>query len=287
MQRRKRVLSGDELAALLPILRASRRPYAPAMMFMLLTLTRRQETAMARWRDVNLEAATWTIPETKNGETHIVPLSKQAIDLLRSRLSIGESGTPTAPNPDTFLFATSSGSALLNWDRETKTLQRASGTGGWTRHDLRRTGATMLGNMARRDHHWHGGGPNAREPGIERAPLPMTLSADNGKGGEQLTILGFVGGVVFLGMFFGIWWMVFEAAREYSEKQDRNELAEACVAYSHESRETQMLDGRQWAEKCRRYFDSRPQHEVDRDGSYWGQRLEDAQREWRQLERTK
>ena len=102
---------------------------------------------MARWRDVNLEAATWTIPETKNGETHIVPLSKQAIDLLRSRLSIGESGTPTAPNPDTFLFATSSGSALLNWDRETKTLQRASGTGGWTRHDLRRTGATMLGNM--------------------------------------------------------------------------------------------------------------------------------------------
>ena len=34
---------------------------------MLLTLTRRHEAALARWRDVDMEARTWTIPETKNG----------------------------------------------------------------------------------------------------------------------------------------------------------------------------------------------------------------------------
>jgi integrase len=73
--RRKRILSRDELAAVLPALRTSSRPYAPALRFMLLTLTRRQETALARWRDVDREARTWIIPETKNGEPHIVPLS--------------------------------------------------------------------------------------------------------------------------------------------------------------------------------------------------------------------
>ncbi len=35
----------------------------------------------------------------------------------------------------------------MNWDRETRAIQIASGTNGWTRHDLRRTGATMLGEM--------------------------------------------------------------------------------------------------------------------------------------------
>ena len=42
--RRKRVLSRDELAAVLTVLRASSRPYAPALRFMLLTLSRRQSS---------------------------------------------------------------------------------------------------------------------------------------------------------------------------------------------------------------------------------------------------
>jgi integrase len=145
--RRKRFLSRDELAALLPALRASRRPYGAALLFMLLTLTRRQETAMVRWRHINLEARTWTIPETKNGEPHTVPLSQQALDLLRSRLPTGDDGKPITPDPDALVFATSTGAPLGNWDRETKAIQEASKTADWTRHDLRRTGATMLGEM--------------------------------------------------------------------------------------------------------------------------------------------
>jgi integrase len=140
VKRRKRILTRDELTTVLPALRASSRPYADALRFMLLTLTRRQETALARWGDVNLEARTWTIRETKNGEMHVVPLSPQAIDLLRSRL-------PADLDPHALIFSTSTGAPLGNWDRETKALQEASGTSGWTRHDLRRTGATMLGEM--------------------------------------------------------------------------------------------------------------------------------------------
>jgi integrase len=147
VRRRRRVLTRDELTALLPILRTSSRPYAAALRFMLLTLTRRQETALARWRHVNMEARTWSILETKNGEPHVVPLSRQAIELLRSRLSADDSGNPKQPEASALIFATSTGAQLSNWDRETKALQDASGTSGWTRHDLRRTGATMLGEM--------------------------------------------------------------------------------------------------------------------------------------------
>jgi integrase len=145
--RRKRVLTRDELAAVLTVLRASSRPYAPALRFMLLTLSRRQETALARWRDLNFESRSWTIIETKNGEPHTVPLSRQALELLRSRLPVDASGSPKQPDPAALIFSASTGAPLCSWDRETKTLQKASGTSGWTRHDLRRTGATMLGEM--------------------------------------------------------------------------------------------------------------------------------------------
>jgi integrase len=147
VERRRRVLAPEELKRLLPTLSLSGRPYAAAMRFMLLTLTRRQEAAMARWRDVNMEARTWSISDTKNGEPHVVPLSRQAMDLLRSRLPADDDGNPKQPDPNAPIFATSTGAPLGNWDRETKTLQEASGTEGWTRHDLRRTGATMLGEM--------------------------------------------------------------------------------------------------------------------------------------------
>jgi hypothetical protein len=39
------------------------------------------------------------------------------------------------------------GNPLGNWDREAKAIMTASGTEAWMRHDLRRTGATMLGDM--------------------------------------------------------------------------------------------------------------------------------------------
>jgi integrase len=163
VNKRTRVLSRDELAALLPALRACAKPHAALIRLLLLTLTRLNEAAGARWRDVDLDAGTWTIHETKNGEPHTVPLSKQAAELLRTihavgipqkrkgRRKRGEASVEPLPplplKPEDLIFRTDRGTALGNWDRETKTLQEASKTGGWHRHDLRRTGATMLGEM--------------------------------------------------------------------------------------------------------------------------------------------
>jgi integrase len=142
VRRGGRFLSRDELAALLPVLAADDRPYAAAVRFMLLTLARREEVCSATWRDVDFPAETWTISDTKNGQPHVVPLSRQAVSLLRSRLP-----AEGKPDPAALIFGTSTGKSLGNWDRETKAIMQASGTEGWHRHDLRRTGATMLGEM--------------------------------------------------------------------------------------------------------------------------------------------
>ena len=138
--RRDRVLSRSELAALLPVLRASDRPYGPALHFLLLTLARREELGGARWADVDLKAATWSLPTTKNKQVHVVPLSRQALALLQAR-------RPAGAKPSDLVFANSEGGTLQNWDRESKRIMEASRTTGWTRHDLRRAGATMLGEM--------------------------------------------------------------------------------------------------------------------------------------------
>ena len=169
VERRRRVLTHDELAALLPVLRVSSRPCAAALRFIFLTLARRQEVANALWRDVNLELRTWTIPVTKNGEPHIVPLSRQALGLLRSQLPVDDVGNLIHPDPNRPVFATSNGAPFGDWDRETKVIQRASNTGQWTRHDLRRTGATMLGEM--------GELPDIIEAALNHASIRSPLAA--------------------------------------------------------------------------------------------------------------
>lgn len=116
------------------------KAHSAVLRFILLTLARREEAAGARWREIDLTSRTWTVPSerTKNAEPHIVPLSRQTVALLQT---LGPGAA------DELLFRTFTGGPISNWDRETKVLQEASGTSGWSRHDLRRTGATMLGEM--------------------------------------------------------------------------------------------------------------------------------------------
>lgn len=52
---------------------------------LLLTGARRTNAARMRWADVDLEKGEWCIPESKNGESIIVPLVDKAIDILKSR----------------------------------------------------------------------------------------------------------------------------------------------------------------------------------------------------------
>jgi integrase len=171
--RRDRVLSKDELAKLLPVLATSDRPYAACLRLIMLTLTRREEASTALWGHVDLESATWTIPETKNGQPHVLPLSRQAVTLLHTLLPKDKHGNPTKAAATRPVFATATGGALCNWDRETKAIMKDSGTGGWTRHDLRRTGATRLGEA--------GVPPHVIEAALNHTSISSQLAATYNK----------------------------------------------------------------------------------------------------------
>jgi integrase len=67
---------------------------AQAMRFLTLTATRASETLLATWDEINLSEKVWTIPaeRMKEGKEHRVPLSPQAIELLKSLYT--EDGNP-------------------------------------------------------------------------------------------------------------------------------------------------------------------------------------------------
>ena len=61
-----------------------------AFEFLVLTATRSQEVREARWSEINFKEQTWTIPaeRTKKGREFCVPLSSQAIEVLRKATTI-------------------------------------------------------------------------------------------------------------------------------------------------------------------------------------------------------
>jgi integrase len=58
---------------------------ALALRFLILTAARSGEVRGAMWSEIDLDAATWTIPAArmKGGRPHKVPLSQPALDILR------------------------------------------------------------------------------------------------------------------------------------------------------------------------------------------------------------
>ncbi len=83
---RERFLQPEELPLFFAALEAEpnsdMRDY---FMMLLLTGARRRNVAAMRWKDISLDLASWTIPETKNGESYTVNLPQEALALLKSR----------------------------------------------------------------------------------------------------------------------------------------------------------------------------------------------------------
>jgi hypothetical protein len=67
-----------------------------------------------------------------------LPLSKAALDLIKSL-----PGSEKA-EPDDFVFPNRDGGAQDDWQRVSDRIQEVSETSDWTRHDIRRTGSTLL-----------------------------------------------------------------------------------------------------------------------------------------------
>ncbi len=83
----------DELGAFMARLRAAEGMGALALEFAILTAARSGEVRGARWQEIDLEAAVWTVPaeRMKTGKEHRVPLSTAALDVLKRLPRLAES----------------------------------------------------------------------------------------------------------------------------------------------------------------------------------------------------
>lgn len=117
-----------------------------ALRLMLLTFVRTVELRAAHWAEFNLDRAEWRIPaeRMKMREPHIVPLSRQAVELL-TELHTHTGGRsflfPNYRNPKTCMTATT-----LN-----RALERMGFNGkdsiGFSAHGFRATASTMLNEL--------------------------------------------------------------------------------------------------------------------------------------------
>jgi integrase len=111
--------------------------YGRIVKLLALTGCRRDEIGGLRWSEVNLNAATITLPaeRTKNGHRHVVPLAPAAVDILSTiERVVGRD----------FVFG-QYGQGFSGWADKKQKL--GDSVGSWVLHDLRRTFRTGLGKL--------------------------------------------------------------------------------------------------------------------------------------------
>jgi integrase len=157
---RSRYLNDAEIAQLLQTLYSSssiKTLYKIAIHLLLMLLTRKIELVHAKWEQVDFEKSTFTITTSKMGTQLVIPLPTQAIALFRILQELSPqkilSNDGVLQGSD-YIFVVNSQNIPLNQ----YTLNQHSSTINhimfgnnkdqyFTIHDLRRTGATHLGEM--------------------------------------------------------------------------------------------------------------------------------------------
>jgi integrase len=113
-----------------------------ALKLLLVTAQRKGEVISARWEDIDIAGAWWTIPaeRSKNGLPHRVPLSRLAISLLNDarQLTGEEKSTWVFPSPKKEHM----GPTAL--DHAVRRRIEEVGLTDFTPHDLRRTAASYM-----------------------------------------------------------------------------------------------------------------------------------------------
>ena len=159
----KRALARSEIPELLVKVEASGSspPIKIALRLLLLTFVRPKELRDAAWAEFDLDNAVWEIPEErmKMGTRHIVPLSTQAVALLRRLKAIDGSRPLLFPNhrdPRRPMSATT-----LN-----RCLERLGYGGHFSAHGFRATASTHLNEMG-----WSGDAIERQLSHLERSKV--------------------------------------------------------------------------------------------------------------------
>lgn len=140
-----KALSRDELKQLLNAVHTYGGD--PATIFglqlILLTFVRTIELRGARWEEINFQAAEWRIPaeRMKMKEPHVIPLSRQAIAILKALLVVNghrEFLFPNRRDPKRYITSTTLNRALERMGL------LGEGSIGFSAHGFRSTACTML-----------------------------------------------------------------------------------------------------------------------------------------------
>ena len=144
--RRDRVLTGGEIRGLWAVCGSSEaggigEPFASFVKLLLLTGQRRSEVAGMRWSEIETGKSLWTIPgeRTKNKLVHVVPLSPQAMEIVKVVTRIDKSD---------HVFTTTGDSGVGGFSRAKERIdERMKAATPWTFHDLRRTTSTGMAEI--------------------------------------------------------------------------------------------------------------------------------------------
>jgi integrase len=145
---RDRTLSDPEWRALHRAVQRLEYPSGPFVHLLMLTALRRAEVSHARWDEFDLtDKKRWTIPKErmKNDRTHVVPLTKQLVDIINA-----------LPRNGDYLFTSRNGSPLAGYSTLKTRLDRlmleefqredpsVTEIEHWTLHDIRRSVRTQM-----------------------------------------------------------------------------------------------------------------------------------------------
>jgi integrase len=138
-KQRERVLSEDEIRLVWKALDDESPLIAALFRIRLLTAQRGGEVHGASWSEFDLATGWWTIPaeRSKNGLAHRVPLSPQAVRILKTwRETVDDS-------PWVFPSSRKKGPHIAHAQKAIERIVRASGV-NFRGHDLRRTAASLM-----------------------------------------------------------------------------------------------------------------------------------------------
>ena len=136
-EKRDRWINSSELKMLMQSIKEELNVSAKNFIWMsLLTGARKTELLTAKWSHIDWDRTELKLPETKNGKTHYIPLSKIAIDFIK-KIEV------TPGNPYIFPGHIKN-KHLVNVSKPWKRVCKKAGLEGICIHDLRRTVGSWL-----------------------------------------------------------------------------------------------------------------------------------------------
>lgn len=142
---RDRVLSDKELKKIWLAAAQTSWPFGPAVQLLILTAARRSEVIGMKWSEIDGDAGVWRLPaeRAKNNEAHIIHLSAEAMQVLKSLPGVPKGRLPKHG----LLFSTTGKTPFSGFSKAKAQLDEDAEVSEWRLHDLRRTAATAMSEM--------------------------------------------------------------------------------------------------------------------------------------------